>query len=111
MITANDRYSGNHRYSGIKGPDHFFHYSGRCLYRFPVLLKRIQFKLSVCAFKMYPEIVVTYLVYVSGKTCKIWMCNVVFNLVNAINCFDFSVHIVYHIVSVVCRRQRHTLQR
>ena len=32
MITANDRYSGNHRYSGIKGPDRFFHYSGRCLY-------------------------------------------------------------------------------
>ena len=32
MITANDRYSGNDRYSEIKGPDHFFHYSGRCLY-------------------------------------------------------------------------------
>ena len=32
MITANDRYSGNDRNSGIKGPDHFFHYSGRCLY-------------------------------------------------------------------------------
>ena len=36
---------------------------------------------------------------------------VVFDFVNAINCFDFSVHIVYHIVSVVCRRQSHTLQR
>ena len=32
MITANDRYSGNDCYSGIKGPDHFFHYSGRWLY-------------------------------------------------------------------------------
>ena len=32
MITANDRYSGNNRYSGIKSPDRFFHYSGRCLY-------------------------------------------------------------------------------
>ena len=32
MITANNRYSGNNCYSGIKGPDHFFHYSGRCLY-------------------------------------------------------------------------------
>ena len=30
--TANDRYSGNNRYSGIKSPDRFFHYSGRCLY-------------------------------------------------------------------------------
>ena len=29
MITANDRYSGNNRYSGIKSPDRFFHYSGR----------------------------------------------------------------------------------
>ena len=34
MITANDRYSGNNRYSGIKSPDRFFHYSGRCLYLF-----------------------------------------------------------------------------
>ena len=32
MITASDRYSGNDRYSGIKSPDRFFHYSGRCLY-------------------------------------------------------------------------------
>ena len=32
MITANDRYSENDRNSGIKGPDHFFHHSGRCLY-------------------------------------------------------------------------------
>ena len=32
MIAANDRYSGNDRNSGIKGTDHFFHYSGRCLY-------------------------------------------------------------------------------
>ena len=30
--TAYDRYSGNNRYSGIKSPDRFFHYSGRCLY-------------------------------------------------------------------------------
>ena len=32
MNTANDRYSGNDHYSGIKSPDRFFHYSGRCLY-------------------------------------------------------------------------------
>ena len=32
--TANHRYSGNDRYSGIKSPDRFFHYSGRCLYFF-----------------------------------------------------------------------------
>ena len=30
--TANDCYSGNNRHSGIKSPDRFFHYSGRCLY-------------------------------------------------------------------------------
>ena len=30
MIAANDRYSGNDRYGGIKSPDRFFHYSGRC---------------------------------------------------------------------------------
>ena len=30
--TACDRYSGNDRYSGIKSPDRFFHYSGRWLY-------------------------------------------------------------------------------
>ena len=29
---ANNRYSGNDRYSGIKSPDRFFRYSGRCLY-------------------------------------------------------------------------------
>ena len=34
QITANDRYSGNNRYSGIKRPDRFFHYSGRCLYKY-----------------------------------------------------------------------------
>ena len=39
MITANDRYSGNNRYSEIKGPDHFFHYRGRCLYILGILLK------------------------------------------------------------------------
>ena len=32
QITANDCYSGNNRYSGMKSPDRFFHYSGRCLY-------------------------------------------------------------------------------
>ena len=32
QITANNRYSGNDRYSGMKSPDRFFHYSGRCLY-------------------------------------------------------------------------------
>ena len=32
QITANDRYSGNDRFSGMKSPDRFFHYSGRCLY-------------------------------------------------------------------------------
>ena len=32
--TANNRYSGNDRYSGIKSPDRFFHYSGRCLYTY-----------------------------------------------------------------------------
>ena len=31
-ITANDRFSGNDGFSGIKSPDRFFHYSGRCLY-------------------------------------------------------------------------------
>ena len=39
MITANDRYSGNHRYSGIKGPDRFSHYSGLvCTYIMDMLL-------------------------------------------------------------------------
>ena len=35
--TANDRYSGNNRCSGIKSPDRFFHYSGRYLYYFNVI--------------------------------------------------------------------------
>ena len=33
MYTGNDRFSGNDRYSGLQGPDRFFRYIRRYLYK------------------------------------------------------------------------------
>ena len=33
MYTGNDRFSGNDRYSGLQGPDLFFRYIRRLLYK------------------------------------------------------------------------------
>ena len=52
MITASDRYSGNDRYSGIKSPDRFFHYSGRCLY-LPFLVSLSSTRDNLVEFLVY----------------------------------------------------------